>query len=56
LRPADLISFARAYIANPDLVECIRTGAPLAEAPQEYWYGGDETGYSDWPAMESRAA
>lgn len=53
---ADLISFARAYIANPDLVECIRTGAPLAEAPQEYWYGGDETGYSDWPAMESRAA
>jgi N-ethylmaleimide reductase len=53
---ADLISFARAYIANPDLVERIRTGAPLAEAPQEYWYGGDETGYSDWPAMESQAA
>jgi N-ethylmaleimide reductase len=53
---ADLISFARAYIANPDLVQRIRTGAPLAEAPQEYWYGGDETGYSDWPVMESRAA
>jgi N-ethylmaleimide reductase len=53
---ADLISFARAYIANPDLVERIRTGAPLAEAPQEYWYGGDETGYSDWPVMERRAA
>ncbi len=49
---ADLISFARAFIANPDLVERIRTGAPLADAPQEYWYGGDETGYSDWPAME----
>jgi N-ethylmaleimide reductase len=53
---ADLISFARAYIANPDLVQRIRTGAPLAEAPQEYWYGGDEIGYSDWPVMESRAA
>jgi N-ethylmaleimide reductase len=53
---ADLISFARAYIANPDLVQRIRTGAPLAEAPQEYWYGGDETGYSDWPAMQRRAA
>ena len=53
---ADLISFARAYIANPDLVERIRTGAPLAQAPQEYWYGGDETGYSDWPAMQPQAA
>ena len=53
---ADLISFARAYIANPDLVDRIRTGAPLAEAPQEYWYGGDETGYSDWPAIHPVAA
>ena len=53
---ADLISFARAYIANPDLVERIRTGAPLAEAPQEYWYGGDQTGYSDWPAMQTEPA
>jgi N-ethylmaleimide reductase len=53
---ADLISFARAYIANPDLVQRIRTGAPLAEAPQEYWYGGDETGYSDWPAMQRQPA
>jgi N-ethylmaleimide reductase len=53
---ADLISFARAFIANPDLVNRIRTGAPLAEAPQEYWYGGDETGYSDWPAVQASAA
>ena len=53
---ADLISFARAFIANPDLVKRIRTGAPLAEAPQEYWYGGDETGYSDWPAIQAGAA
>ena len=53
---ADLISFARAYIANPDLVERIRSGAPLAEAPEVYWYGGDETGYSDWPAIHPAAA
>jgi N-ethylmaleimide reductase len=46
---ADLVSFGRAYLANPDLVSRIATGAPLAEAPEEYWYGGDETGYSDWP-------
>ena len=53
---ADLISFARAYIANPDLVDRIRTDAPLAQAPQEYWYGGGETGYSDWPAMHTQPA
>lgn len=53
---ADLVSFARAYIANPDLVQRIRLGAPLAEAPQEYWYGGDSTGYSDWPTIEPQVA
>ena len=49
---ADLISFGRPFIANPDLVERLRSGAPLAEAPKEYWYGGDATGYSDWPGMQ----
>ena len=53
---ADLVSFGRAYIANPDLVSRIATGAPLAEAPEEYWYGGDETGYSDWPRASEPAA
>jgi N-ethylmaleimide reductase len=48
---ADLFSIGRPFIANPDLVERLRTGAPLAEAPKEYWYGGDATGYSDWPGM-----
>jgi len=49
---ADLISFGRPFIANPDLVERLRTGAPLAEAPKSYWYGGGATGYSDWPGMQ----
>ncbi len=51
---ADLISFGRPFIANPDLVERMRTGAPLAEAPKQYWYGGDATGYSDWPGMQGQ--
>ena len=51
---ADLISFGRPYIANPDLVDRLRAGAPLAEAPKRYWYGGDATGYSDWPGMEGQ--
>ena len=48
---ADLFSFGRPFLANPDLVERLRTGAPLAEAPKEYWYGGGSVGYSDWPGM-----
>lgn len=51
---ADLFSIGRPFIANPDLIERLRTGAPLAEAPKEYWYGGDANGYSDWPEMNGR--
>lgn len=49
---ADMISFGRPFIANPDLVHRLERGAPLADAPKQYWYGGDATGYSDWPGME----
>jgi N-ethylmaleimide reductase len=51
---ADMFSFGRPFIANPDLVERMRTGAPLAEAPKEYWYGGGSVGYSDWPGMQGQ--
>lgn len=50
------MSFARAYITNPDLVERIRIGGPLAEAPKEYWYGGGSVGYSDWPTLAPQTA
>lgn len=53
---ADLFSIGRPFIANPDLINRLRTGAPLAEAPKEYWYGGNATGYSDWPAMDGPIA
>lgn len=53
---ADLFSFGRPFLANPDLVERLRTGAPLAEAPKQYWYGGGSVGYSDWPEMHERQA
>lgn len=50
---ADLICFGRPFIANPDLVERLKTGAALADAPRETWYGGDERGYTDWPTLAS---
>ncbi|MGW7350308.1 alkene reductase [Streptomyces sp. NPDC054784] len=46
---ADVVSFGRAYIANPDLVERLRTGAPLSEDDKTTWYQGGDTGYLDYP-------
>jgi N-ethylmaleimide reductase len=48
---ADLIAFGRPFIANPDLVERMKTGAPLAEGDKGTFYGGDEHGYIDYPAL-----
>ena len=48
---ADLISFAQLFIANPDLVERLRIGAPLALPDMTKAYGGDTRGYTDYPTM-----
>jgi 2,4-dienoyl-CoA reductase-like NADH-dependent reductase (Old Yellow Enzyme family) len=51
---ADLISFGRPYISNPDLVERFRNGWPLAEPDPTYWYSpSGEKGYTDFPAYEA---
>jgi N-ethylmaleimide reductase len=49
---ADCIAFGVPYISNPDLVERLRQGVPLAPADQNTFYGGDEKGYIDYPALE----
>ena len=48
---ADAVSFGRLYIANPDLVERIRTGAPLNELVKATIYGSGPAGYTDYPAL-----
>ena len=53
---ADLFAFGRPFIGNPDLVERLRTGAELVDAPQDTYYGGDWHGYSDWPGMNGPIA
>ncbi|HYF18625.1 MAG TPA: alkene reductase, partial [Ramlibacter sp.] len=39
------------YIANPDLVERLRAGAPLAKADKSTFYGGGAKGYTDYPVL-----
>ncbi len=48
---ADLVSFGRPMIANPDLVERFATGAALAEPDRRTFYGGDAHGYTDYPTI-----
>ena len=48
---ADLICYGRRFISNPDLVERIRSGAPIAEADFRTFYGGGAEGYTDYPAL-----
>jgi N-ethylmaleimide reductase len=52
---ADGIAFGRPYISNPDLVERLRLGAPLAPDNMATWYSQGPEGYTDYPAL-ARAA
>ncbi|TXC10251.1 hypothetical protein FocTR4_00004594 [Fusarium oxysporum f. sp. cubense] len=54
----DMITFARAFIHNPDLVPRIIHGVPLATNDRGAWvyYGLDkrpEEGYNDWPVAST---
>lgn len=46
----DAAAFGRPFIANPDLPRRLREGLPLNEQRPESFYGGDGTGYTDYPA------
>ncbi|WP_030194749.1 alkene reductase [Streptomyces sp. NRRL S-87] len=49
---ADLISLGRSFLANPDLVERLRSGAPLNPVRDEgLMYTGGATGYTDYPVL-----
>jgi N-ethylmaleimide reductase len=47
----DAVAFGRAFIANPDLPERIRRGAPLNDPDASTFYGGGAEGYTDYPAL-----
>lgn len=49
---ADLVSFAKLFLANPDLPERFRQGAALNTPDTATFYGGDEKGYIDYPPLK----
>ena len=48
---ADLIAFGKSFIANPDLVERLKRGAPLNAPDKASFYGGGAKGYTDYPVL-----
>jgi N-ethylmaleimide reductase len=53
---ADLICFGRPFISNPDLVERLRSGAPLSQPDPQTFYAGEDKGYIDYPALAPAGA
>jgi N-ethylmaleimide reductase len=53
---ADLVAFGKPYIANPDLVERLRSGAPLNTPDNATFYGGGAEGYTDYPPLATPPA
>lgn len=47
----DAVGFGHQYISNPDLVERIRAGVPLAPPDQNTFYSPGAKGYTDYPTM-----
>jgi N-ethylmaleimide reductase len=51
-----MVAFGWSYIANPDLIERLATGAPRAEIGWETVYASGPHGYSDYPTIRYTAA
>jgi N-ethylmaleimide reductase len=52
----DAISFGRPFISNPDLVERLQAGAPLAAGDTHTYYRGGPSGYTDYPTLKDAEA
>ena len=53
---ADMIAFGKPFIGNPDLVDRLRTNAPLFDAPLSAYFGGGAEGYTQFTLPEANAA
>ena len=53
---ADIASVGALALANPDLVERLKTGAPLNDPDPATFYGGAEHGYTDYPTLAAALA
>jgi N-ethylmaleimide reductase len=48
---ADAVAFGALFLANPDLPVRLQQGGPFNTPDPATFYGGDERGYTDYPAL-----
>lgn len=48
----DAVALGALWLANPDLDARIKAGGPYNAADQATFYGGDSTGYTDYPTLD----
>ncbi|MBZ4321335.1 alkene reductase [Streptomyces huiliensis] len=48
---ADMIAFGALFLANPDLPRRLQAGGPFNTPDRATFYGGDDKGYTDYPAL-----
>lgn len=53
---ANLVAFGKLFIANSDLVERFKHGAPLNTPNPDTFYGGGAEGYIDYPTLKAADA
>jgi N-ethylmaleimide reductase len=53
---ADLVTFGRYFISNPDLPKRIKLGLPLNDYDRQTFYTFDARGYTDYPIYSEQAA
>jgi N-ethylmaleimide reductase len=50
---ADLLAYGALFLANPDLPRRLALGGPFNTPDRTSFYGGDDSGYLDYPALEA---
>jgi N-ethylmaleimide reductase len=53
---ADLVTFGRYFVSNPDLPKRIKLGIPLTPYDRDTFYTFDARGYTDYPFYDDHAA
>lgn len=51
----DAVAFGRLFLANPDLVERIKSESPLNAYDRSTFYGGGAEGYTTYPTLQQSA-
>ena len=49
---ADAVAYGRLFISDPDLVERFWQKSPLNSYQCATFYGGNQLGYTDYPALK----